>query len=120
MADVVKNEGEIENGRYQVADLNRRELFYMLKTNYPKLQKEATSRIQENLGSRLLLSDATFSSVRIKNKETNAELGIQMEIPIPMMRQILGSKLNWRYKIEINHIEGAEEIRRWDAIERDK
>lgn len=118
VADIVKNNGEIESGRYEIADLNQRELFYMIKTNYPEVQKEAVSHLQENLKKRLLLSDVSSTFIRVKNKETNGEVGIQMEIPIPMMRQILGSKLNWKYKIQINHIEGAEEIRRWDAIGR--
>lgn len=120
VADIVKNNGEIENGRYSVSDLNRRELFYMLKTNYPELQREAISHIQENLKRRLLLSDTSICFVNIKNKETEGEVEVQMEIPILMMRQILGSRLKWKYKIRINHIQGAEEIRRWDAIERDK
>lgn len=120
VADIVKNDGEIENGRYTLSDLNHRELFYMLKTSYPKLQEEAKSQIQSNLKRRLLLSDISFYSIHIKNKEAEGEVGVQVEIPILMMRQMLGSRLNWKYKIRINHIQGAEEIRRWDAIERAK
>ena len=120
VSDIVKNNGEIENGRYTLSDLNNRELFYMLKTSYPQLQKEAVNHIQENLDKKLLLSKASLIFVDIKNRETEGEVGVQIDIPISMIGQILGSKLNWKYKMKIPHIEGAEEIRRWDAIERIK
>lgn len=118
VSDIVKNKGEIENGRYVLSDLNNRELFYMLKMSYPELQREAVNRIQGNLDRRLLLSKTAVILVDVKNRETEGEVRVQMDIPISMIGQILGSKLSWRYKIQIPHIEGAEEIRRWDAIER--
>ncbi len=120
ISDVVKNSGEIENGRYILSDLKNRELFYMLKATYPELQKEAVNQIQENLKGRLLLSKADLPTIHVKNKETEGEIRIQMDIPIVLIGQILGSKLSWEYKIKINHVEGAEEIRRWDVIEQFK
>lgn len=120
VSDVVKNNGEIENGRYLLLDLNNRELFYMLKSSYPKLQKEAVEHIQENLERRLLLSKASMTLIHVKNREAEGEVRVQMDIPISVISQILGSRLNWTYKMQIHHIEGAEEIRRWNAIEQIK
>lgn len=120
VSDVVKTNGEIENGRYVLSDLNNRELFYMLKMSYPELQKEAVNHIQENLDRRLLLSKASLILVDVKNRETEGEVRVQMDIPISMIGQILGSKLSWTYKMKIPHIEGVEEIRRWNAIEQIK
>ncbi|MGN0465651.1 MAG: TadE family protein [Lachnospiraceae bacterium] len=117
VSDVVKSNGKSENGRYTLSDFENRELFYMLKTNYLDLQREATNHIQENLGRRLLLSKMSQTSIYVKNKETEGEVRVQMDIPISLIGQVIGEKLNWKYKICIPNIEGAEEIRRWSAIE---
>ncbi len=117
VSDVVKNSGKAESGKYKLLDLNNRELFYMLKKEYPKLQEETIVTIRRELERRLLLSRISALHLEVKNKESEGEVKIQMTPSISFLRTILGAKRSWAYKLKITHAEGAEEIRRFDSIE---
>ncbi len=119
VADVVKNSGKIQSGSYNLLDLNNRDIFYMLKREYPKLREEATANIRQNLEKRLLSSKIASLNLNVKNKESEGEIKVQMTPPFSFLQTIMGRTQSWTYKLKINHIEGAEEIRRIDSIERE-
>lgn len=116
-SDIVKNNGDYATGRYEVENLTDRELLYMMKTSYPAIKAEVKNDMEGQLKKRLLVSNVAADSFDVKNKKTKGKVTIQMSTPISYMWQVLGRKMRWSYDIEIQNIQGAEQIRRWSTIE---
>jgi hypothetical protein len=117
-ADVVKTDGKLETGEYDLAYLNERKLSYLLNYDTGAVETQLRSAIKEKLARHVIFGNQAKVWVEIKHGEIQGKVTSQMELPVIGAVEIGGFSL---FKIE-EQISAkvrmpAEQIRRWQQIE---
>lgn len=116
--NVVKTEGNIDTGEYQIDSLNQRNLTELFQHDSEKIVKQCCSNIREKLSRRSLFGTNKEVRVEIKREEISGTIRADIKIPIIGAVETGGFSLfRVEQKVTKTIRIPAEQIRRWQQIE---
>lgn len=116
--DVVKTNGTLETGEYQLSYLNERKLSYLLNYNFGQIETKLKNSIKDKMQKRSLFGNEAKIWVEMKHGEINGKITSQIPIPVIGAVEIGGISLfKVEEKISVKIRMPAEQIRRWQQIE---
>lgn len=116
--DVVKTNGNINTGDYNINLLNQRKLSYLLNYNSGQIESQCKSNIKKRLSEQSLFGSNQRVTVEIKHGEIRGEITSNIKVPIIGSVEIGGFSF---FHVDQKAVEAiripAEQIRRWQQIE---
>ncbi|MDO4943526.1 MAG: hypothetical protein Q4E73_11945 [Lachnospiraceae bacterium] len=116
--DVIKTNGNINTGEYNIHLLNQRKLSYLLNYDSGQIESQCKSNIRKKLSEQSLFGSDQRITVEIKHGEIRGKITSNIKLPIIGSVEIGGFSL---FHVDQQVIETirmpAEQIRRWQQIE---